>query len=37
MMLQHQMNMKISCPLTLTLSHGGAREKRTKNSEFLLP
>jgi hypothetical protein len=24
------MRMKISCPLTLTLSHQGAREKRTK-------
>jgi hypothetical protein len=32
---QHQMNMKISCPLTLALSHRGAREKRTK--EFRVP
>ena len=32
---QHQMNMKISCPLTLALSHRGAREKRKK--EFIVP
>jgi hypothetical protein len=29
------MRMKISCPLTLALSHQGAREKRTK--EFRVP